>query len=443
MRIMTWQLALALAQFAVCAASQAGTVYVVTSFTKEVTDTYKKAFEAKYPSIKLEILNKSGSATIPYIRETAVGHRPDVFWSSDAVAFEVLARENLLQQAPEAANPSVPKRIAGFPINDPSGFYFGQALSGFGIMTNKRYMQANKLPAPKDWADLTKGAYFGHIAMSSPSRSGSTHLTVETILQGEGWDKGWTQLLQIAGNCAAITDRSFGVPDGVNSGQYGIGLVIDFLGLAGRYAGFPVDFVYPGVTSVIPASIAMVAGGRNNPEATKFIAYTLSMEGQELLFDPKISRMPVLPYSVAGLRVPSDYPNIYEVARASKVKFDPQRSEARYPLVSSLFDQTITFRLKELQAASKAIHAAERKLEGRSHPRAAQLLSQARSFAYSPLVDEKSASDKQYLVLFHKNKKEVVVATQLSALEEQWNSKALTNYARAEDLAREALALLK
>ena len=45
------------------------------------------------------------------------------------------------------------------------------------------------------------------------------------------------------GNAAAVTDRSFAVPDGVNNGQYGVGIVIDFFGLAGKYSGFPVDFV--------------------------------------------------------------------------------------------------------------------------------------------------------------------------------------------------------
>ena len=45
------------------------------------------------------------------------------------------------------------------------------------------------------------------------------------------------------GNAAAVTDRSFAVPDGVNNGHYGIGIVIDFFGLAGKYSGFPVDFV--------------------------------------------------------------------------------------------------------------------------------------------------------------------------------------------------------
>ena len=428
---------------AASALAQAGTVSVITSFPKELTDTYKKAFEAKNPGIKLEILNKSGTASIPYIRETAAGQRPDEFWSSDVVAFEVLARDKLLQKAPEAANPAVPKMIGTYPMNDPEGFYFGQALSGYGIMTNTRYMAANKLPAPKEWADLTKGIYFGHVGVSSPSRSGTTHLTVETVLQGEGWEKGWSQLLQIGGNCAAITERSFGVPDGVNNGQFGIGLVIDFLGLAARSSGFPVEFVYPSVTSVVPASIGLVAGGKNAAEAIKFMAYTLSLEGQELLFDPKISRMPVLPYAAGALKVPANYPNIYEIARKSKVKFDSELSELRYAVVVSLFDQTITFRLKELQAATKAIHAAERKLAAKPNANAAELLKQARNFAYSPLVDEKNIKDPQFLELFRKSKKDVAVAKQLSGLEELWSSKSKANYARAEDLANQAAALIK
>src|SRR4029078_7968242 len=98
-------------------------------------------------------------------------------------------------------------------------------------------LKANKLPPPREWADLTKPVYFGDVDVSSPSRSGTTHLTVETILQGEGWNKGWSQILQIAGNSATITERSFGVPDGVNNGQYGIGLGIDFCGLSAKGAG--------------------------------------------------------------------------------------------------------------------------------------------------------------------------------------------------------------
>ncbi len=44
----------------------------------------------------------------------------------------------------------------------------------------------------------------------------------------------------------SITERSFGVPEAVVSGQ-------------------PVDFAYPGLTSVVPASVAVVTPSRTNP----------------------------------------------------------------------------------------------------------------------------------------------------------------------------------
>ena len=269
-------------------------VTVVTSFPKELTEAYKKAFEAKHPGTRVEMLSKNTTAGIAFVREQNPGSRPDVFWASAPDAFEVLAKDGLLSKY-DGANKAVPARIGSYPINDPEGYFYGQALAGYGLMWNTRYLKANKLPDPAQWADLAKPVYFGHVATSSPSRSGTTHLTVETILQGEGWGKGWSQLLQIAGNSAAITERSFGVPDGVSSGQYGIGLVIDFFGLAAKNAGFPVQFVYPEVTAVVPANIGLVAGARNPEAGKRFIQYTLSDEGQELLLNPKISRLPVLP----------------------------------------------------------------------------------------------------------------------------------------------------
>lgn len=438
-------LAAVLAAFAL--GVQAAPITVITSFPKEITEAYKKAFEKKYPDIKVEVLNKNTNASLAFIKENSPGQRPDVFWASAPDAFEVMAREKLLEKAPEVKNNAVPAKIGNYPINDPDGMYYGQALSGYGIMWNNRYMKAHKLPNPAEWSDLAKEVYFGHVAISAPSRSGTTHLTVETILQGEGWDAGWSQLLQISGNCAAVTERSFGVPDGVNSGQFGIGLVIDFFGLAGKYSGFPVEFVYPKVSTVVPANIGLIAGAKNTVDAKKFIAFTLSAEGQELLLDPKISRMPVLPYESLGGKVPAGYPNIFEIAQKSKVQFDSDLAQARYHVVTSMFDQTITFRLKELQAATKAIHEAEKRLAAKSNPQAAALVKQARELAFTPVADAQTLKKPGFLELFMKNvsKKgsDADAGKQLAAIEEQWNSTAKANYVKAAALAQEAAALVK
>ena len=421
--------------------AQAGTVTVVTSFPKELTQAYKTAFEKANPGIKLEILNKNTVQGMAYVRELPVGQRPEIFWASAPDAFEVLSSQKLLDNIADLANKAAPAKVGAYPINDPQGLYLGQALAGYGLMWNTRYMAANKLPAPQQWADLIKPVYFGHVAMSSPSRSGTTHLTVETLLQGEGWDKGWTQLLQIAGNSAAITERSFGVPDGVNNGQFGIGLVIDFFGLAGKYSGFPVEFIYPDVTAVVPANIALVAGSKNPAEAKQFIRYTLSTEGQQLLFDPKISRLPILPPE--QLKAPAGYPNPFEIAKRAKVAFNSDLSESRYNVVSAMFDQTITFRIKELQAATKAIFDAEAALAKKPNAQAAALVKQARDAAFSPAVGSGMAGNKDFLALFTANKKEAAVNKQITGLEDRWNSTARDNYSRAKTLAEQALSLAR
>ena len=415
-------------------------VVIVTSFPKELTEAYKKAFEARYAGVKVEILNKPTPAGVAYIREAPASNKPDVFWVSAPDAFEVLANEKLLAKIDSPAK-EVPAKIGNYPINDPQGMYVGQALAGYGIMWNTRYVKAHKLPEPKEWTDLTKPVYFSHVAMSSPSRSGTTHLTVETVLQGEGWDKGWRDMLMIAGNCAAITERSFGVPDGVNNGQYGIGLVIDFFGLAGKASKFPVEFVYPSVTAIVPANIGMVANAKNADNARKFINFTLSPEGQELLFDPQISRLPVLP-SVYK-KAPAGFPNPFTGGIKPKVNFDSDLSESRYYVVSSIFDQTITFRHKELTQATKAINEAAARLAGKDNPQATKLLNDARDAAYSPIVTEQKSKDKEFLALYRNTKRDAEKTKQTTALEEYWSNTARKNYLRAADLANQAAALVK
>ncbi len=417
---------------------QAGTVTVITSFPKELTAAYKSAFEKAHPEITLEILNKNTVAGIAYVRELPVGQRPEVFWASAPDAFDVLARDKLLAQAASLRNPQVPEKIGAYPINDAAGLYLGQALAGYGIMYNTRYLKANKITPPKEWHDLLEPQWFGHVGITAPSRSGTMHLTVETILQGEGWAQGWNTLLRMAGNSSSVTERSFGVPDGVNNGQFGAGPVIDFFGLSGKYSGFPVEFVYPEQTSIVPANIALIEGAKNSEDGRKFIAYTLSQAGQELLLLPKLSRLPVLPYSDLQGKIPQGYPDPTEIAKRSKVQFDTELSSTRYYLVQSLFDQTITFRLKELQAATKAILDAERKLGAAPSGPQADLLKQAKELAYRPVVDSAKAADASFLKTLAGNKKDATVNSAITQLESQWNTAARERYEQARSLAIQA-----
>ncbi len=427
-----------------CGASTvwANTVTVVTSFPKEVTDVYKKAFESKYPDVRIEVLNKNTNAALIFIERSGPDQRPDVFWASAPEAFEVMARNNLLEPMPDLKNPGAPQRIGSYLIDDAQQRYFGQALSGYGIMWNERYLVAHKLPRPASWSDLTRDVYFGHLAMSSPSWSGTTHLMVESILQGAGWDDGWSQLIQIAANSAIITERSFGVPEGVNTGRYGLGMVIDFFAFVAKRSGFPVDFVYPDINNLIPASIGVVAGARNREGARRFVAFTLSDEGQKLLLDPRISRMPVVSYERLQGKVAVGYPKIPDVMTRSGHSFDAALAQERIRLITAMFDQTITFSIRELRAAARAIFAAEQRQKSQPDARAASLIAQARALAFTPVVRQRDLGAPALREAFfgHAYGTQKTIATPQSiTFERQWNTHASAAYAQAEKLAHQAM----
>jgi phosphoglycerate transport regulatory protein PgtC len=420
------------------AQTSVGKISVVTSYSKDLTDPIKKAFEASVPGVTLDVQNRNTNAGVKYLEETRANNQVDLFWASAPDAFESLKGKSLLQAyKPKAIG--IPRTIGQFPINDPDGFYFGFAASGYGIMWNERYVKANKLPEPKEWQDLAGAAYFDHVSMAAPSRSGTTHLTIETILQGEGWDKGWATIKSIAGNFRDITERSFGVPEEVNSGQVGYGIVIDFFALASQASGFPVKFVYPSVTTIVPANIGIVANAPNKTGAEAFVEFLLSPAGQTILFDPGIRRLPVNP--AVYDKAPAGYPNPFTDPRLnSMVKFDVKKSEARNDVVDALFDQIITFQLADLKQTTKAIDDAAAAVAKKDNAQARTLVDEARALVATMPVSEIQASAAETTGAFTGSKQK---GSRQAELEQKWAAFAKDRYAQAKLKADEALKLAK
>jgi len=431
-------LAAALVLAATSALAQAieSRLVIVTSFSKDVTEPFSQAFQKKYPGTRVEVQNRNTNAAVTFIRETR-SSPPDIMWASAPDAFEVLKKDKLLFKYQSKA-PGIAQKVGTYPINDPDGLFTGFAASGYGIMFNTRYLRANSIPAPKEWDDLKKPVYFGHVGISAPSRSGTTHLTVETILQGEGWDKGWATLLEIGGNLAQVSDRSFGVPDAVNSGQYGVGIVIDFFGLSAKASGFPVEFVYPSVTTIVPANVGIIANAKNPKAAEAFVEFLLSEEGQQILLDPKIQRLPVRLATYD--KAPPGYPKPFkDAAIGAKVAFNAELSEGRYELLNSLYDRVVTFRLKELNAAWKAIHEAERRLGAGANAAAKDLLTQARKLATSVPITAAEAADPAIAGAFQEVKPGQKPAGRQAEFEAKWDAATVKSYADAKALAERAL----
>ncbi len=420
-----------------------GRLIILTSFPDAMFDPYKRAFQAKHPDLTIHILNKKTSAAISYIQDKS-STQVDLVWASAPDAFEMLKQSGHLRKREDAGDDPV-KRVAGYPLDDPDGYYTGFAISGYGVMWNTEYLARYNLAPPANWDDLARADYAGHLAITAPSRSGTTHLIVEIILQSKGWREGWNLLLRMSGNLATVTARSFGVRDGISVGRFGTGPVIDFFGFSSMATGKPVGFAYPAETVLLPANVAIVEGAQNLPAAAAFIRFLKSAEGQRILFKPEISRLPVR--ADVYKDAPGAIPNPFDGSiRTKGLIFDSNLSRQRYHLVNVLFDVLITHRLTAAKAAWASLREAEAALTASPDRELLARIAEARNLLTQVPVAEEASRKPSFTGLFSRKKPGFAVSQRQAALEAEWAANAKSRYAEARkigDEVRGALAALR
>lgn len=332
---------------------RAADLSIITSYPPSFYEPFQRAFEARNPDIRVTVVQRNtGSASRFILEKPDVA--ADIFWASATDAFELLKRKRALR-AIQPRQTGAPERILGYPVNDPEGFYLGFALSGYGLVYNAAYLAQYDLPVPKNWQDLLKSVYAGHIGITSPSRSGTTHLIVEALLQTYGWERGWALLSEIGGNLSTVTARSFGVASGVAQRRFGIGVTIDFLAKAPDVSGAENVFVLTPDPLYVPANIAILSRARNTKAAERFVDFLFSQEGQEILLRPAIGRIPVRAELNAGLLPPENAGGLLAANG-----FDARLSAGRYGIVNLIFDDYIVRR----RAMLARLWARLRALEG-------------------------------------------------------------------------------
>lgn len=273
-------------------------------------------------TVTLQWLDVGGTmAILRYIRtnfsKSPKGIGVDIFWGGGIDPYLQLKREGLLQ--PVRISPSIlrqlPKTIAGIPLYDPEGTWYGAAVSGFGIVFNKAILKTLKIRQPRTWEDLTNPKFFNWIAMPDPRRSGSAHMMCEIILQAYGWEKGWDILAKIFANSKRVAPGSDEPVTDVANGEIAAAPSIDFYAWAKiAEAGEELlGFVYPPRLTVInPDAIAVLKGAPNLKVARIFLEFALSEEGQRLWLLPRgapggpkqftLARMSVLPHLYGRLK---------------------------------------------------------------------------------------------------------------------------------------------
>ncbi|WP_299908361.1 ABC transporter substrate-binding protein [uncultured Paracoccus sp.] len=314
--------------------AEARQLRILTSMPPALTDPFIAGFRKLHPEADLLVLNKNTNAGIDEIAR-GNGRGFDIFWASSPEAFAVIGQH----QGFDATD---------CPALDGSG-HASFALSSIGWA---RRADAQVF-MPGDWDDLLLPAYHGRIGMALPSHSGTTHMLVERLLQVRGWDEGWRYFLRLTENLSTLTARSFGVIDGVKSGRFDIGLTIDFL------AGVEpeLDFRYGKPVMIFPAQIGRLARAMEPALACDFVGFVLSDEGQQLLMQPGVGRIPVSDRlrAEAGTAIPAP---MQDAIRHQWQTYDAALAAGRYWAVNAIFDIFISDQLprrRDLWARLRAL----------------------------------------------------------------------------------------
>ena len=316
--------------------ARADELAILTSYEAEVYEPIIEAFSKHHPDIHTRFLNKNTNAAVDEIM-AGNERRFDLFWSSSPEAFEMLADAGRLADLGH-------------------GLFTDFAYSASGWT----WREADKGPVPRDWNGLLDPQFAQSIAMSHPMRSGSTHSMIEAVLQDRGWQAGWAWVLELAGNLKTLSARSFGVIEGVEAGEFSIGLTIDFLALTHHSDGL--KFRYGRPVIIVPARIAALQNGRHADAARLFVDFLLSPEGQRLLTRPDVRRIPLDPDIRAEYADTLD-PEVRAALTFSWSRYDPKLASRRYWEVKQLFETFVARDLllrRELWQRLRALRNASR-----------------------------------------------------------------------------------
>jgi len=235
---------------------------------------------------------------MPLVRRTLFGTQReresigvDIFWGGGDTPYSALKKEGYLQpvKLPKNLLDGITPVCAGIDVYDKEGYWYGTALSGFGIIYNKELIAQMKLLTPEAWQDLADPRLVGLVSSGDPRQSGTAHMMIEIILQAYGWEKGFEIVTKMAANIRTFSDSSALVPASVGLGESLYGLAIDFYAWSQVHKDKPgrVDFVMPkGLTVVNPDGIAILKGAPHPELAQAFVEFVLSEKGQMLWLLP-------------------------------------------------------------------------------------------------------------------------------------------------------------
>ncbi len=264
----------------VAAQAMAVELTVYTAVEAEDLARYAAAFNEDHPDITINWVRDSTGVITAKLLAERDNPQADVIWGLAATSLLLMKGEDMLEPyAPAGVENLDPK----FVDSSSPPTWTGMDAWVAAICYNTVEGEANGVPAPTSWADLTDPVYAGQIIMPNPNSSGTGFLDVSSWLQIFGEEGGWEYMDGLHENISRYTHSGSAPCKLAAAGETTIGVSFAFRGAKSKAAGAPIEIIVPteGVGWDMEAT-AIVAGTANLEAAQTLVDWTVTQKANEL-----------------------------------------------------------------------------------------------------------------------------------------------------------------
>jgi iron(III) transport system substrate-binding protein len=266
----------AIGLFMVAGQAAAEELTVYTAIEADDLKRYAEEFNKQYPDIEIKwVRDSTGIVTAKLLAEKE-NPQADIVWGLAATSLMLLKNEGMTEgYMPAGGDQLDPKFIDG----DNPPHWTGMDAWVAAICVNTIEAEANGLPTPTSWKDLTDPVYKGHVVMPNPNSSGTGFLDVASWLQLFGEDDGWAFMDGLHENIAWYTHSGSKPCRQAGAGETPIGVSFAYRGAKVKSKGAPVEIIIPseGIGWDMEAT-AIMKGTDKLDAAKKLVDFSVSKE---------------------------------------------------------------------------------------------------------------------------------------------------------------------
>jgi iron(III) transport system substrate-binding protein len=256
-----------------------GTVRIYVSIATSAVAKLVAALKLHFPNLKIEFVRAGSVETVRrFVAERQAGRiGADLIHGADPGGFEYFAQKGWLD-----------RRLAELPLTKDyrDGFYDRTAgwvaLRATGIAPVYNTQLVKKENLPRTWKELIEPKWKGRVAISDPTRAGSSfsHLYAMWKMYGADW------IEKFAKNGVFVAGDGTATREAVANGERDIAPVSEYDAITFRKEGRPIEVAWvEDGTIMVPAPIGLIKDSPNAANAFALAQYMLSREGQQIIAD--------------------------------------------------------------------------------------------------------------------------------------------------------------